>query len=71
MRKLTLYMNDRAYKASEQLPRTVSISALVRWVLIALVTPEKELHKLVKESEEARSVAKYLKIRLGKFLDIE
>jgi len=64
-----LTLSEEAREALRTLPRDVSASAIMRWVLIAIVTPEKQLKKKIEASEEAQEVREYLRAHLKKFLD--
>ncbi len=66
--KLTLYIDEEGKEAVKSIPRTVSISKIMKWICIAIVTSEKDLQRIKRTNPEAKEVAEYLKEKLGAFL---
>lgn len=57
--RTSVYLERESY---EKLPRTVKLSVIVKWLVIAAVTPEKELVKKINASEEALRVRDWLMV---------
>jgi len=66
--KATLYLSPEARNAMDALPRTLSVSAVFRWVLLAIVTPEKEFIKMRDASPEGRAIRDYLRGKVDKLV---
>ena len=66
-RKINLSLDELSWRSAQTLPREINISQIVRWILIALVTPEKKLRAMVENNTEAQKVRDYL-VEIGEKL---
>ncbi len=69
--RTTVYLEGESEEAYKQapMPRDVTLSAIVRWVLLAIVTPEKEFLRKRNASAEGIAVRDYLrKVRIDKLI---
>lgn len=64
--KTTVYLTDDAEKAYETIPRKIRLSTILRWVLLAIVMPEKEFLKKRDADPEGVAVRDYLKGKIEK-----
>lgn len=64
--RTSIYLEGKSEEAHNQMPRTVNFSAIVRWLLIASSTPEKEFLKMRDASEEGTRVADFLRGKIEK-----
>jgi hypothetical protein len=66
--KATMWLDQMSHDAMENLPRKMSASKLMRTLLVAATTNNREWKQHLKENEEAREVQAYLRQKfLGKF----
>lgn len=68
--RTTVYLDDDAKNALDELPRKVNASKLIRWMSKALTTDEKKWDRLIKEDQEIRDVQEFLRPRLMQALGI-
>lgn len=66
--RLNLSFDEETWEAKKKVPREVNLSACMRWIVMAIVTPEAKLRRMIQEDEEAQRVRDYLKEKLGKYL---
>jgi hypothetical protein len=66
--RTNITLTERAYQAAGDLPRRVPLSAIARWILLACVTPEKELRRMRDASPEGTAVADYLRGKIEKLV---
>lgn len=73
-KKLTLTIDEDVYEQMGELPRKVSVSEIVTWVLKGIITdiqgmPDEEFRKLMDSDPRGREVHAFLKDRIGPFVD--
>lgn len=69
MPAFNLYIGKRDKELIKRLPRDVSMSKIVKWLLLAIVLPEKDLHKrMMANKDEVKEVAERLADILGRFI---
>jgi hypothetical protein len=68
MKPVNFTLSDESWIAIKTIPRAISASAIIRWVLLALVLPEKELIKRRNASPEGKAVADYLRGKIEKLI---
>jgi len=64
--RTTLLLDEVSRRCIKELPRSVSISAVLRWVLKAIILPEKEFYRVRDASEEGLEVRDYLRGKIEK-----
>lgn len=70
MMRTTVHLDDQAQKSYEALPRRLSFSAIVRWLLALIGTNQKEWLKLIREEGEIKEVQDYMRPKLQKALGL-
>jgi predicted CopG family antitoxin len=73
-RKLTLSIDEEVYEQLGEIPRKVSISEVVSWMLKALVTDikgmsDEDFRKFIESDPRGKEVRKYLQEKMGPLLD--
>lgn len=73
-RKLTLTIDEDVYTDMGELPRKVSVSEIVTWVLKGIITdiqgmPDEEFRKLMDSDPRGREVHAFLKGKLAPFVE--
>jgi hypothetical protein len=68
MAKINLYLpeSERGLVDKVLMPRNVSISAIMRWLLLAAITPEKKFLEMRDASKEGTAVAEFLRGKIEK-----
>lgn len=69
--RTNIYLDDVSNNVARELPRKVSTSALVRWMLKAIEMNDKEWKKAIKEDASLREAHEYIAPKLRRFLGIE
>lgn len=67
--RLTLYVDEHTKNVIDVMPRSFSVSAVVRVLLAAALTNEREFDKYMRDHPEAREVKDWLKPKLRKLVD--
>lgn len=73
-KKLTLTIDEDVYELMGELPRKVSVSEIVTWVLKGIITDiqgmsDEEFRKLMDSDPRGREVHAFLKDKIGPFVD--
>lgn len=67
MPNLTLHFKDR--ELLKKVPRDVSISKIVKWIVMSIVLSEDELHKEIQANkQEADEVRKFLQAKVKRLV---
>ena len=68
--RTTIYLDEDGKKAYEtaEMPKGVTFGKIMKWIALAIVTPEKELYKIRDASPEGRAVANYLRGKIEKLI---
>lgn len=69
--RTTLSIDEQTRQAMQELPRPFKSSALLRWLLKALTTDNKEWDRLIKNDPEIKAVQDYVRPRLRRVLQLD
>ncbi len=58
--RTNIMLDKRSYEAMKELPRKVSASAILRHMLKAIVTNDKEWDEYIQNNEEGKAVRAYI-----------
>jgi hypothetical protein len=64
--RTSVYLDGKSQAAAEQLP--MSMSAVIRVLLVALVCTDRDFEKYVKENPKAKEIVIWLSSRLSKLV---
>ena len=68
--KTTVYLDEESVQASNELPRKINVSKLLRWAIKAATSDLKTWKKLIKTEGEIKEVQDFLRPRLMMILGI-
>ncbi len=68
--KTTFYLDEVSSQAVKELPRKISASKLMRWMLKLIHTNNKEWKHLIKHDPEIREVQDWIRPKLRKALGL-
>lgn len=68
--KTTFYLDEVSSKAVKELPRKISASKLLRWLLKLVNTTNKEWNYLIKHDDEVKEVQDWIRPKLRKALGL-
>jgi 6-phosphogluconolactonase (cycloisomerase 2 family) len=66
-----IVLDERSYKAKNDLPRRFNFSKMARVVIVAATTTDKEWKQYLKNSEEGREIQAFLREKLAGKLGLE
>ncbi len=65
MPAFNMYLTEKQKELVKELPRSVSMSKIVKWILMSIVLPENELLKeMRKNREEVKEITEFLKSKI-------
>ncbi len=67
--RTSVYLDETSAGLVSGLPRSISVSAIVRVCLVAMFTNDREFTKYLKDNPEAKEVKDWMKPKLRKLME--